>query len=190
MERLCRIEHFCHMVQRLVWYFGRLDGKTTRHIIVQLNIMTNDNGGEPIAPSAVKADTMVFTPNGFQPPPRELAVEEIPAVAEQFGHAAMMAKKAGFDGVEVHGANGYLIEQFLKEGSIKAPSSSMADTAKRPGQKLSRKTLRPGGFRRYLSCQPDLVERYRRDIPLNEPDQSTFYGGDEKGYNDYPFLNR
>lgn len=39
----------------------------------------------------------------------------------------------------------------------------------------------------YLA-NPDLVERYRRDASLNEPDQDTFYGGDEKGYNDYPFL--
>ena len=37
-------------------------------------------------------------------------------------------------------------------------------------------------------ANPDLVERYRRNAPLNEPDQDTFYGGDEKGYNDYPFL--
>jgi N-ethylmaleimide reductase len=39
----------------------------------------------------------------------------------------------------------------------------------------------------YLA-NPDLVERYRRNAPLNDPDQDTFYGGDEKGYNDYPFL--
>jgi N-ethylmaleimide reductase len=49
--------------------------------------------------------------------PRALETREIPAIAAQFQHAAEMAKRAGFDGIEVHGANGYLIDQFLRDGS-------------------------------------------------------------------------
>jgi N-ethylmaleimide reductase len=49
--------------------------------------------------------------------PRELTVEEIPSLVAQFRHAAELAKRAGFDGIEIHGANGYLIDQFLRDGS-------------------------------------------------------------------------
>ncbi|MGP4689291.1 oxidoreductase [Agrobacterium pusense] len=49
--------------------------------------------------------------------PRELMLAEIPGVVAQFRHAAALAKRAGFDGVEIHGANGYLIDQFLRDGS-------------------------------------------------------------------------
>jgi N-ethylmaleimide reductase len=49
--------------------------------------------------------------------PRALSVEEISGIIADYAHAADMAKKAGFDGVEVHAANGYLIDQFLKDGS-------------------------------------------------------------------------
>lgn len=61
----------------------------------------------------------MFTPNGFElaTQPRALAIDEIPATVSQFAHAAKTAKRAGFDGVEVHGANGYLIEQLLKDGA-------------------------------------------------------------------------
>ena len=77
------------------------------------------DGQDPLAPSAIKADTMVFTPNGYEPAgmPRALALSEIPAIAGQFAEAAKLADTADFDGVEVHGANGYLLEQFLKDGT-------------------------------------------------------------------------
>ena len=262
-----------------LWHTGRVS-----HTLLQ------PDGGDPIAPSAVMAETMVFTPNGFEPPtmPRALATEEIPTLVGQFAHAARLAKSAGFDGVEVHGANGYLIEQFLKDGSNRRTDAYGGDIPSRmrfalevvtavvevwgPGRvgfrisprgvfngmhdsdplalysqlvavlndiplaylhlveplpghptftsqddvppvaaalrKIYRGTLMiNGGYGRetgekaiaeeaadlvafgvpYLA-NPDLVERYRRNAPLNEPDQDTFYGGDEKGYNDYPFL--
>jgi N-ethylmaleimide reductase len=262
-----------------LWHTGRVS-----HTLLQ------PDGSDPIAPSAVKADTMVFTPNGFEPPtmPRALAAEEIPTIVDQFAHAAGLAKSAGFDGVEVHGANGYLIEQFLKDGANRRNDAYGGDIANRirfalevitavvevwgagrvgfrisprgvfngmhdsdpralytrlvaalndiplaylhlieplPGHPtfLSQDNVPPlapalrkvyqgslvinGGYGResgqkaiaenaadlvafgvpYLA-NPDLVERYRRNAPLNEPDQDTFYGGDEKGYNDYPFL--
>ena len=262
-----------------IWHTGRVS-----HPSLQ------PDGGDPIAPSAVKAETMVFTPNGFESPtmPRALATEEITTLVDQFAHAARLAKSAGFDGVEIHGANGYLIEQFLKDGSNRRTDAYGGDIPNRmrfalevvtavvevwgpgrvgfrisprgvfndmqdsdplalysqlvaalnniplaylhlieplPGHPTfkSQEGVEPvaaalrqiykgtlminGGYGReagekaiadeaadlvafgvpYLA-NPDLVERYRRSAPLNEPDQDTFYGGDEKGYNDYPFL--
>ncbi|NNG00602.1 MAG: alkene reductase [Desulfobacteraceae bacterium] len=248
------------------------------------------NGGDPVAPSAIQADTMVVTSNGYEPPtkPRMLAIEEIPAIVDEFAHAAKLAEKAGFDGVEIHGANGYLIEQFLKDGANQRADAYGGDISSRmrfalevaaavlevwgpgrvgfrisprgvfngmhdsdppalysqlaaalkdiplaylhvieplPGHEAFKSqedtapvagTIRRiyegtiiinGGYGKesgekavaeneadlvafgvpYLA-NPDLVERYHRNTPLNEPDQDTFYGGDEKGYNDYPFL--
>ena len=59
-----------------------------------------------------------FTANGFEDTsePRALDLDEMPRLVADYAHAAEMAKKAGFDGVEVHGANGYLLDQFLKTG--------------------------------------------------------------------------
>jgi N-ethylmaleimide reductase len=219
-----------------------------------------------------------------------LAVDEIPAIVSQFVNAARTAKHAGFDGVEVHGANGYLIEQFLKDGSNERTDAYGGDVPSRmrfalevleavvavwgpervgfrisprgifndmrdsdplalyselaaalndlplaylhmieplPGHPSfgSQEDVPPvgpalrkiykgtmiinGGYGKetaetalakdeadlvafgvpYLA-NPDLVERYRRNAPLNEPDQDTFYGGDERGYTDYPFLDQ
>jgi N-ethylmaleimide reductase len=235
---------------------------------------------------------MVFTPNGFEPAttPRELATEEIPGIVAQFAHAAKLAKRAGFDGVEVHGANGYLIEQFLKDRTNRRTDAYGGDIPSRmrfaldvlkavvavwgpdrvgfrisprgnfndmhdsdplalysqltaalndiplaylhlieplPGHPAftSQKGTQPvagelrniykgtlminGGYGRETGAQaiaegtadlvafgvpylanPDLVERFRRNTLLNTPDEATFYGGDEKGYNDYPFLDQ
>jgi N-ethylmaleimide reductase len=262
-----------------IWHSGRVS-----HPLLQ------PGGEDPVAPSAIPADTMVFTPNGFEPPttPRELTVDEIPGIVAQFAHAAAMAERAGFDGVEVHGANGYLIEQFLKDGSNRRDDAYGGDIPARmrfalevvkavvevwgpgrvgfrisprgnfngmhdsdplalysqlvaalndiplaylhvieplPGHPAftSQEEVDPvagelrriyngtliinGGYGKDTAEQaladgaadlvafgvpylanPDLVERYRRDAPLNEPDEETFYGGDETGYNDYPFL--
>ncbi len=79
------------------------------------------NGGrQPVAPSplAIRNDT-VHTPEGKQPyvVPRALDDSEIPGIVEGFRLAARHAVAAGFDGVEVHGANGYLLDQFLRDGT-------------------------------------------------------------------------
>ena len=76
-------------------------------------------GEVPVAPSAIRADTKTFTPEGYVDvsAPRALDIAEIPAIVEDFRRAARNAMSAGFDGVEVHGANGYLIDQFLRDGS-------------------------------------------------------------------------
>jgi N-ethylmaleimide reductase len=79
-----------------------------------------NDGRQPVAPSpiAITGDE-VHTPEGKQPyvVPRELADDELPAIVAGFRLAARNATAAGFDGVEVHGANGYLLDQFLRDGS-------------------------------------------------------------------------
>jgi N-ethylmaleimide reductase len=69
----------------------------------------------PVAPSAISADQDMLTPTGPQktPVPRELSVDDIRATIAEFRHAAASAIAAGADGVEIHGANGYLLHQFL-----------------------------------------------------------------------------
>ncbi len=236
----------------------------------------------PVAPSALRPAGQAVTYSGMQDfvTPRALDAGEIPGIVAQFRHAAEMAKHAGFDGVEVHGANGYLIDQFLRDGSnhrIDAYGGSAQNRmrllneildavcavwpAQRVGVRLSPENsfnsmsdsdpqahfgyfmeqLSPrglayvhvlegdmmtkagrldyGGLRVRFSgtyianngydlvraqaavrrgtadliafgipfiANPDLVRRYRENLPLNAADQSTFYGGTEVGYTDYP----
>ena len=91
-----------------LWHVGRLS-----HSLVQLN------NALPVAPSAIKADGEIYTPQGLKPYelPRALTLDEIPGVIADFRQGAENAKQAGFDGVEIHGANGYLIDQFLRDGT-------------------------------------------------------------------------
>jgi N-ethylmaleimide reductase len=81
------------------------------------------NGGKvPVAPSAIAiTNDEVYTPQGKVPytVPRELADAEIPGIIAGFKAAALNAKAAGFDGVEIHAANGYLLDEFLRDGSNK-----------------------------------------------------------------------
>ena len=75
-------------------------------------------GEVPVAPSAVPAATKTFIASGFADvsAPRALRLDEIPGVIADYRHAARCALQAGFDGVEIHAANGYLIDQFLRDG--------------------------------------------------------------------------
>jgi N-ethylmaleimide reductase len=75
-----------------------------------------ENNQLPVAPSAVKIEGEASTPNGKQPyeTPRALETAEIPKIVEDYRKAAENAKAAGFDGVEIHSANGYLIDEFLQ----------------------------------------------------------------------------
>lgn len=93
-----------------LWHVGRIS-----HVSLQ------PGGQQPVAPSALNAEVKTFTANGFEPTsdPRALAEEEMPRIVADYVHATRMARKAGFDGVEVHAANGYLLDQFLKTGSNK-----------------------------------------------------------------------
>lgn len=75
-------------------------------------------GNLPVAPSAIPVGEEIHTPQGKKmiPVPRALGTDEIPGIVEQFRNGAEHAKAAGFDGVEIHGANGYLLDQFLRDG--------------------------------------------------------------------------
>lgn len=259
-----------------IWHVGRVSHDTLQ-----------PGGTAPVAPSALAADTRTFDGTEFLPTstPRALEVSEIPGILDDYRKAAANADAAGFDGVEIHAANGYLIDQFLRDGSntredayggsIENRTRFLVEVveavvgvlgAGRVGIRLSPfanangitesdpQTLfehvvdrlnefslaylhmvegQTGGpreladgqsiealrkrfagayianngytremaidavesgkadlvaFGRAFLANPDLVERLRRDAPLNEPDKATFYGGGEKGYTDYPVL--
>lgn len=73
----------------------------------------------PISASAIKPAGEVYTPQGKKPfeTPRAVTIEEIPGIVQDYAQATRNAQQAGFDGVEIHAANGYLIDQFLRDGS-------------------------------------------------------------------------
>lgn len=252
-----------------LWHVGRISHPSTQI-----------EGALPVAPSALRPEGAILTATGQQPfvTPHALTLEEIPGVVAQFRRAAQCAAEAGFDGVEIHGANGYLIDQFLRDGSnhrtdayggtvenrtrflleVTAAVRAVFD-ADRIGVRLSplhvfnsmsdsdptqtfthvAKALSPLGlaylhivetgpsrldwlllrrafagtfianggydqakaemavaagradlvsFANLYLANPDLVERFRQGALLNKPDRTTFYGGDSRGYTDYPTL--
>lgn len=91
-----------------LWHVGRIS-----HTDLQ------PNGQAPVAPSALVATGSAFTPDGFKPlsTPQALTDHDIQRVLGDWEHAARCARQAGFDGVQIHGANGYLIDQFLRDGA-------------------------------------------------------------------------
>src|SRR4051812_46953167 len=93
-----------------LWHVGRIS-----HVSLQ------PDGGAPVAPSAIPAKTKTFVGGTFADvsAPRALELSEIPGVVDAFKQAALNAVEAGFDGAEIHGANGYLLDQFAKDGTNK-----------------------------------------------------------------------
>lgn len=93
-----------------LWHVGRIS-----HTSLQ------PNGGAPVAPSAIRAKGKTFVSNTFTDisEPRALELSEIPGIIESFRRGAANALEARFDGVEIHGANGYLLDQFAKDGANK-----------------------------------------------------------------------
>src|SRR6201997_4202968 len=91
------------------------------HVGRQSHADLQPNGEAPVAPSAIAAEGYAYTRQGEVPfsMPRALALEEIPGIVEEFRAGAERALRAGFDGVEIHGANGYLPDQFLQDGTNK-----------------------------------------------------------------------
>jgi N-ethylmaleimide reductase len=235
-----------------------------------------------VAPSALKPKGQIFTYTGLQDfeMPRALATDEIPSIVADYTNAAKNAKLAGFDGVEIHAANGYLIDQFLRDGTnrrtdryggtienrmhlLLAITEQVVDVwgAHRVGVRLSPENsfnemydsnpqqtfnavaeqlsdfslaylhilegdMMTGqrnldyiqlrncfkgfymanngydfesgtkaiqehradmvAFGKLFIANPDLPYRFAHNLPLNMPDSATFYGGNEKGYTDYP----
>ncbi len=91
-----------------LWHVGRIS-----HPSLQ------PNGAAPVAPSALQPAGQVWTGSGLQDyvTPRALARDELPGIVAAYREAAVNARAAGFDGVEVHGANGYLLDQFLRSAT-------------------------------------------------------------------------
>jgi N-ethylmaleimide reductase len=91
------------------------------HVGRQSHVDLQPDGGAPVAPSAIRAEGHAYTKNGAVEfsMPRALELNEIPGIVEQFRLGSERALKAGFDGVEIHGANGYLPDQFLQDGTNK-----------------------------------------------------------------------
>lgn len=91
-----------------LWHVGRIS-----------HSLTQADGCQPVAPSALRPAGEIYTEQGMKPfeMPRALGLAEMPGLIEDFRRAAANAKEAGFDGVEVHAANGYLIDQFLRDGT-------------------------------------------------------------------------
>ena len=98
----------CGRIFLQLWHVGRVS-----HVSLQ------PGGKAPVAPSAIRANTKTFIGSEFVDvsAPRALLLEEIPAIVDAYCQGARNAIEAGFDGVEVHGANGYLIDQFLRDGT-------------------------------------------------------------------------
>jgi N-ethylmaleimide reductase len=245
-------------------------------------------GELPVAPSALLPVGEITTPLGRKKfvMPRLLEGDELPILVEAFRWAAANAKQAGFDGVEIHGANSYLLDQFLRDGAnhrndeyggsvrnrarfplmvtdavidVWGPSrvgyrmspnggsysmsdsdpvktfSYMADALNERGiaylhvlepvgggsalpghvtrvtpflrERFRGALIANGGYDAQSAeaavkngnadfvsfgvpflANPDLVERFKRGAPLNPPDFTTFFQGEEKGYTDYPTL--
>jgi N-ethylmaleimide reductase len=249
------------------------------------------DGAAPVAPSVVPFEGVAYTKDGWVPvsPHRALETAEIPGIIEDYRKGAERAMAAGFDGVELHGGNGYLIDQFLQDGSNRrtdAYGGPIENRARfllealeavasvwggdRVGVRLSPSTkfnamsdsnpdalfgqvaekldgfgvaylhtieprikgnaaiedglppvaagqlrrvfqgniLAAGGFEpdsaeeilekgdadlvafgRHFIANPDLPRRIALGLPLTHYDRATFYGGDQRGYIDYPFSN-
>lgn len=105
-----------------LWHVGRISHPSYQ-----------PDGAAPVAPSAIKPAGKVFTGTAMEEyvTPRALETSEIPAIIAEYAHGAVCAKRAGFDGVEIHNANGYLLDQFLRDGTNKRTDAYGGSVANR-----------------------------------------------------------
>src|SRR6202048_2955138 len=140
-----------------IWHVGRIS-----HVDLQ------DNKQAPVAPSAVRAKGKTFVNGTFADvsEPRALTLEEIPGIIESFKRGTANALAAGFDGVEIHGANGYLLDQFAKDGANKrtdAYGGSIENRAKLMLEVAKVVTAAAGDAgERYFGLQPAAAVRLHR----------------------------
>jgi len=143
-------------------------------------------GQTPVAPSPVAASGTIYTADGMlpYPVPRELDVGEIAAIVEEFRDAAANARAAGLDGVELHGAFGYLVDQFLQDGTNRRTDAygGSPEARTRFLREVTQALVDVWG------ADPDLPRCLAGGGPFNAPDPSTFYGEGPGGYTDYPAL--
>ena len=146
-----------------LWHVGRVS-----------HPLTQADGGLPVAPSAIRPAGEIYTEQGMKPfeTPRALETEEIPALIEDFRRAAVQAKTAGFDGVELHCTSGYLPMQFMASGSNQRNDEYGGDAVPdHPGRPTREyRSFRLGGGAVYPREQP----AHRR--ALGERDQDDGFG--------------
>jgi N-ethylmaleimide reductase len=131
-----------------LWHVGRIS-----HTSLQ------PGGSKPVAPSAIRAKGKTFVNNQFTEisEPRALELSEIPGIIDDFKRGAANALAAGFDGVEIHGANGYLLDQFAKDGANKrtdAYGGSIENRAKLMLEVTKAVTAETGGERTGIRISP------------------------------------
>src|SRR5207244_3338879 len=126
--------------------------------------------------------------------PRALETSEIPAVIAQYAAATRKALDAGFDGVELHSASGYLPMQFLSSNTNQRTEAygGSAQNSIRFVDDAGNRALASGladfiVFGKLFTSNPDLPARFEKDGALVDPDPSTFYSPGPKGYTDYGY---
>ncbi len=149
-----------------LWHVGRIS-----HVSLQ------KDGAAPVAPSAIQAGDMVFTLDGMQRPslPRALETDEIPGIIEDYRNAARKAKEAGFDGVEVHSANNYLLEQFIRDSTNKRTDrygGSIENRTRLPIEVVTAVAEIWGADRVGVRLSP--ITRAVGDTPLDSTPQETY----------------
>jgi N-ethylmaleimide reductase len=149
-----------------LWHVGRIS-----HVSLQ------DGGQPPVAPSAIQAGDLTFVENGFERPsmPRALRTDEIPGIIEEYRHATRFARKAGFDGVEIHSANNYLLEQFIRDSTNKrddAYGGSALNRTRLPFEVAQAVAEVWGADRVGIRLSP--LTRSAGDTPLDSDPQGTY----------------
>lgn len=158
-----------------LWHVGRVS-----HSSLQ------ENGAAPVAPSAIQAGELVFLESQTQARPsmpRALETEEIPRLLEDYRHAARLAKEAGFDGVEVHSANGYLLEQFVRDSTNHRTDQyggSLENRVRFPVEVVTAVADIWGADRVGVRLSP--LTRSAGDIPLDsDPERTYLYYAEQLG---------
>src|ERR1700730_18472582 len=115
---LAQIEGWRHVTEEVFVHHGRIFCQLW-HVGRVSHPLLQPEGALPVAPSALAPSGQLWTPEGMRAfvTPRTLETKEIAGLIEDYRRAAVNALRAGFDGVELHAANGYLIDQFLRDGS-------------------------------------------------------------------------